>query len=293
MADLEEMGILYQPHTSAGRVPTDRGYRYYVDELMDAPGLSESEAERIEDELSKRNYEIDVLVELASSVLGDVTSLMGISLFPERDLGVLQRIDLIPAASDKLLGVVTISSGIVKSVVMVIDFSPKINDLKEVVSLLNERLAGLNLQEIRRSLKDRLQGMTGKNSRLVQLILNESKLLFSFQPQHSFHFYGTSNLLRQPEFRDAESVRLLLRLIEDRQSFCDQLKRRAGQRGVTITIGRENRTEAMGSLSMVAGSYEADNVPGILGVIGPTRMPYSRLVPLVEFTARLLNNRLR
>jgi heat-inducible transcriptional repressor len=293
MADLEEMGMLYQPHTSAGRVPTDRGYRYYVDELMRTPNLPKLEAGWIEDEFSQGNYEIDVLVELASSVLGEVTSLLGISLFPERDLGVLKRIDLIPAASDKLLGVVTISSGIVKSVVMVIDFSPEIHGLEEVVSILNERLGGLSLQEIKRSLKDRLSGVVVGNSRIIQLILNESELLFSFQPQHSFYFYGTSNLLRQPEFRDAENVRALLGLIENRQSFCDELRRHAVERGVTVTIGQENRSEAMGSLSLVVGSYQADSLPGILGVIGPTRMPYSRLVPLVEFTARLLNSRLR
>ncbi|KPL18144.1 MAG: hypothetical protein AMJ92_09435 [candidate division Zixibacteria bacterium SM23_81] len=286
---LETLGFLYQPHTSAGRIPTDKGYRFYVDSLMKPWSLSESEKEHIRSEVKIESRDIDEILVQTAHVLGLVSKQLGVTLTPRFQQGVFQRMELLPLAEKKILLVLTIKSGLVKTVVMEIHSSIGEEKLLETSRVLNERLNGLSIREIRENLRKRIRDLAFGDSKLVQLIIDSAHMFFDFSEAAHLYFGGTTNIVRQPEFRDHLKLQTLMNLLEEGKALGELLSRR-GQEGVAITIGSEHARGDMHHYSLLTATYRVGKVGGTVGIIGPTRMRYAKLCAVVDYMAHLLSD---
>jgi len=289
LKDLEERGLIQKPHTSAGRVPTDKGYRAYVDDLLRPEGLTQSEEKKIQDEMMLDYGKVEELMEQTSKVLGDISKQLGVTLAPRFDQGILTNIDLIPVAEKKLLVVLAIKSGLVRSILLEANSSLEILALDKTKSVLNERLYGLTLGQIRDSIKERLKETSTGDPRLIKLFLDSSANILSFDQTEQLHLGGTTNIVNQPEFQDAGRLSTFIELIEQKKILAELLATKGINEGITITIGKEIDRGEMESCSLVTSSYGSGDLKGIIGIIGPKRMRYSKFVSLVDYTAKLLN----
>ena len=284
LASLEDKGYVSQPHTSAGRQPTDKGYRYYVEETVpDIVFLSPAESERVrrELELFRQEGRVDEIHGQLAEIVGGVSNQLGIVLAPRFESGVVEHLDLVHLTPNRLLLIATIRQGPVKSLVLQVSTRVSLRDLETVRQLLNERLAGLDLDQIQTTARERVQSLSVGNPQLLRVVVDELESL-SAHSGDALHVSGTRNIFVQPEFRDSLEVAGLMDLVERKDPLADLL---SGREGVVVTIGEENEVREMRSCSMVTASYEANGATGVIGVIGPTRMPYERLLALVHFTA--------
>lgn len=293
MADLEDMGYLDHPYTSAGRVPTRLGYRTFVDELMDTPELSDVERQVLKMKLARLVRDTDELLSESTRLLSRFTNLLGIALTPRLSSGVLERLDLVPLSASRLMFVLSIEGGLVKTVVINYKSDLPRPKLDRVVSVLNERLAGLTLREIRETHEERLKDLPDETG-LIQLVLDEAPLLFSEPDEGRLQFEGTQNILSQPEFQEPDDVRHLIETIEDENRIVQVLENlfEANPEAVgqaVVRIGGETDEGEMDAYSIVMSPYRLGDTVGSLGVIGPKRMDYGRAVALVENTASVVN----
>ncbi len=290
LQDLEQMGLIEQPHTSAGRVPTDRGYRFYVDALLRPENLTLAEEEKIKNELlSEQPAAFEEILEQTSKILANVSQQLGVSIAPNFEKGVLTRIKLIPVAERKILVVLAVKSGLVRTILLEVDSEIRQSSLEETEQVLNERLCGLTLGEIKESKKERLQEVTGGDAKLLHLFLDTSDNMMAALESDQLHLGGTTNILNQPEFKDRQKLRSLIQVLEEKKLLVELISAKRIQEGITITIGKELPQDGIQSCSLLTSSYQAGGIKGTVGVIGPTRMPYSKLISIVDYTAKLLS----
>lgn len=289
MSDLTSKGYLTQPHASAGRMPTDKAYRYYVDMLMRVEELPTDEARRLERTLGIEHLAEKRLLDRAVRALSIVTQELGVGLAPRMEEGRLEKIELVGVSSERVLLVLAVSSGPVRTIF--IEGSRSVDDvsLAPVASWLNQRLAGLTLREVRETYRDRLADPPSEHADLLNIFLEKAGEVLADETTASDVVLGPSaGLVAQPEFADSESLRTLLELTERKDLLADALGRREAD-GLVISIGGEHRVPPLLDFSLVTTEYEMGETHGTIGVIGPTRMPYDRVVALVEYTARLLS----
>jgi len=293
MADLEDMGYLDHPYISAGRVPTQLGYRTFVDELMDTPELSEVEQEVLKMKLARLVDDTDELLSESTRLLSQFTNLLAIALSPRLSPAVLGRLDIVPLSGSRLMFVLSVQGGLVKTVVLSFEPDVQRSKLDRIVSILNERMAGLTLREIRETYEERLKDLRDETG-LIQLVLDEAALLFSEPDDERLQFDGTQNILSQPEFQEPDDVRHLLETIEDEDRIVEVLENlfeanpdAVGQ--AVVRIGGETDEAEMDDYSIVLSPYRLGDTVGSLGVIGPKRMDYGRAVALVESMAAVVN----
>ncbi|PSQ86602.1 MAG: heat-inducible transcription repressor HrcA [Bacteroidetes bacterium QS_3_64_15] len=293
MADLEDMGYLDHPYTSAGRVPTQLGYRTFVDELMDTPELSEVEREVLKVKLARLVSDTDELLSESTRLLSKLTNLLGIALSPRLSTAVLDRLDIVPLSGLRLMFVLSVRGGLVKTVVLSFESDLPRSKIDRIVSILNERIAGLTLREIRDTYEERLKDLPDDTG-LVQLVLDEASLLFSEPDEGRLQFDGTQNIISQPEFQEPDDVRQLIETIEDGDRIVQVLENlfEANPEAVgqaVVRIGSETDEAEMDDYSIVLSPYQLGDTVGSLGVIGPKRMDYGRAVALVEKMASVVN----
>src|SRR5437588_5779054 len=291
MSDLEEKGYLYHPHTSAGRIPTDLAYRVYVNSLMRLSQVSASDSHQIREELAERNA-VDQILERAAQVLGVLTKELGVAVGPTLDEAVLERLELLQAGSDRLLLVLTLKSGVVRTIFVEVPAHMAPEIVVQVAVVLNERLAGLTLREIRATLSERLRAAApgAGSSELLNIFIQEADDLFDVQATGAGGgvVLGSAQLLAgQPEFATKERLQGLLEVTERRDVLREALAKRLGQ-GLTITIGSEHEAATLAPFTLVTASYRLGPLAGVIGVMGPTRMPYDKIVALVDHTSRLV-----
>jgi len=287
MQDLEEMGLISQPHTSAGRIPTDIGYRVFVDMLLQQEPLTVAEQRKIKEIVSSSKKGIDTVLSQTSKVLGEITSQLGISIAPKFNRGVFRRIDLIPIADEKVLAVISVESGLARSIIIEVESLIGDKDLRQMEEVLNERLAGLNLGHIQKSIAERLAD-TQCNPKLIRLLVDGEEGIWTDKESKSIHLKGTDNLIAQPEFADREILTEVVKFLEEKKGLIDLVENQSIGEGIIITIGHENVTNEIQKCSLVTSKYKAGKLTGTIGIIGPTRMPYSKLISIVEYTARSL-----
>ncbi len=286
LQDLEELGLVAQPHTSAGRVPTDLGYRVYVDYILKPEALSEAEQNVIKEEIFKEGRGIKELLGQTCRVLSEITHQLGVSSAPRFEEGILKRIELIPLSHERIMAVVVVESGLARSVIIEVETTISETSLLEVEQVLNERLAGLTLGKIRKTITDRLTDVPHRG-RLIKLIIDSKDQIWSAEGKGDVFVAGVDNLLQQPEFADVVKVSQLIKLLEDSSELREFLMK-AKDEGLFITIGNESQWSQIMSCSLVTSSYSVGSISGTIGIIGPTRMPYSKLTSVVEYTARTI-----
>ena len=294
LSGLEARGFLNHPYTSAGRVPTDLGYRTFVDRLMQATTLSQREQQVMESVVARADALNEGYLRECSRLLGRFSNLLGVVLSPNLATGILERLEVVPVSSDRIMFVISLQGGLLKTVVLELDSVLARKDLERAVTLLNERLSGLTLEEIRSTFADRIGDLaTEERSGIVRLALEKSDTLFSEHERTRLTYSGAEQLLDQPEFQEQpEDLRKLIALLEEENFVVQFLEDEQAMPAVaqaTIRIGSENSDEKVDAYSIITAQYQLGNSVGTLGVIGPTRMDYVRVIPLVEEMASLMS----
>ena len=291
MSDLEDSGFINHPHTSAGRVPTDKGYRFYVDSLMQIAPLG-IDTHAISSQLDAlRQGQTDELLSVVSKILSSITHQLACVLYPKLDSGILEKIQLVWLSSTRMLVVISISSGIVKTITIEIHVEINENLINRVQELLNERLSGLALSEIRNTFHDRIKDFTDELHPILSIFFDSvDKIFADARPNDKAIISGAGNLLKQPEFDNPERFQSVVQLIEDKDIIIHVFEKSisAAQNNVSITIGSENVVPELGDFSLVTKEYEVGDVKGTLGVVGPKRMEYEKIVAIVDYVATML-----
>jgi len=293
MADLEAKGLLSHPHTSAGRLPTDLAYRYYVDGLMRRGPLAVHERVKIEREFEKFSVSgVEDLVGRAARALSLLTGELGLAVGPTLASATLERLELVPASSEKALMVLTLESGVVRTVYVDVASSLPRATLEAVSAALNERLAGSTLRGIQETLRERLEDLHFNDrgaDGLVNIFVHSGPDIFDWAlDRQEVHLGSTVALVGQPEFTTSDRLRDLIRLTERRELLASVLGDRGEQDGPHITIGAEHGQPELEELTIVTANYSVGTMQGTVGVIGPTRMPYDKVVSIVDWTSGLL-----
>jgi heat-inducible transcriptional repressor len=301
MSDLEEKGFLFHPYTSAGRIPTHKAYRSYVDALMAHAAMPTSiETDRLAEQIGVGSGRsgaspIESILRRAAQTLGVLTQELGVALGPRLGLSVLRRLDLVRVSSDRLLLVLTLDGGVMRTVFVEVPGDIADLALTEVTTVLNERLAGLTLEQIRTSLAERVRdtGASVSSSELLNIFVQEAEQLFDAgipMADGAVVLGHPSLLAEQPEFSGADRMRKLIELTERPQALIEAIRKRGDTPGVSITIGAEHDDPKLDEFTVVTAEYKAGTLTRIIGVIGPTRMPYDKVISLVTHTSRLLTD---
>ena len=289
MHELEEKGLLFHPHTSAGRIPTDKAYRVYVDRLMQARELSREEIRQLERRIEGAASRGERFIGRAVQALSVITQELGVALAPVLDEARLERLDLLPVASDRLLLVLTIQSAQVKTIFVEVKRDVSTEALQDVSTFLNERLAGLTLHEVRETFARRLGDSPPGQEDLLNIFVQSADRLFGAEPQAEQVVLGTTaGIAAQPEFASDAALRSLLTLTEERSGLARALAVR--DPGLRVTIGVENALPSLSDFSLITADYTLGSLRGTIGVMGPTRMPYEKVIALVQYTSRLLSD---
>jgi heat-inducible transcriptional repressor len=279
MADLEEMGYLAQPHTSAGRVPTDKAYRFYVESFPPPVPSAPLTAET----LVTRRSGIDAFMERTSTHLSTVTKLTGLLLAPPLKHTVVARVELMPLASDRALAVVVTDSGWITARALTLDPPLTAEEVRGLGRDLTRRFGGRTVQDIvemESAPSDPLDKLHTRGSGIMEQVV-------AMVRGRTLYVSGAINMLDHPEFWDLETTRTLLRTFEDKERLADLMTSLAEDEGVRVTIGDENPYAQMRECTMITSTYMyRDQVLGILGVVGPRRLPYPEVLTIVRETAR-------
>jgi heat-inducible transcriptional repressor len=290
MSELEEKGYLFHRHTSAGRIPTDQAYRAYVDRVMRRSPPSDHDRLALRAELPGPRSAMEEVLRRAAQVLGVLTQELGVAVAPTLDSVVLERVELVKVASDRLLLVFNLRSGVVRTIFVRVPGAMAVDAVQQVTQLLNERLAGHTLEEIRTTLAARLRdaGGPGGGRELIDIFIAEGDEIFDLSDEPNSVVLGSAQMLaEQPEFASNARMRELLHLTERRDLLRQALESRR-RSGLSVTIGAENTDARLSDLTLVTSSYRAGQLSGVIGVIGPTRMPYDKIIGLVEHAGRLV-----
>lgn len=288
LSDLEEMGYVTHPHTSAGRVPTDKGYRFFIDWLMNPERLTEKEIGNIRITLETA-AEPDSIFHIAAKLVGSISHQLSVVSAPHLQSSVLDHIDLIPISSSRVFVLLAIKAGIVRTITMEIQTEVSADKLATVARMLTERLSGLTLETIRDTFVDRVKDFQDEQTGLISLFMKTKDRIFDdSKEREKLHIGGTQSLIEQPEYGNPENVRRIIQLINDEPALASALELGGAdsrQEGVSITIGREHGEEALKNYSIIVATYKVGEGIGSIGVIGPTRMNYAKVIPLVNHIA--------
>lgn len=289
MSDLEDMGLLTHPYTSSGRIPTERGYRYYIDNLM-----SENELAYIDEEAFEKRYQKKMdIVELmheTSVILSIFSHYSGVATMPCFTNTIFQHLKFIKLAKKNIIAIFVSQEGIVQNKVFDIDEDYSQKELDRIADYVNTKFNGLTIAEIRNRLLEEMRADNAHYSYLLLKVLKDSESAFS--ENGSIFLEGAANVLNLPEFSsDMDKMKSLVNAFEEKYTILNFLNKCLDSEGVKVYIGTGN--SVLNSCSVVAANYrDGSRVIGTIGVIGPTRMEYTRVIPLVDVTARILSRTL-
>jgi heat-inducible transcriptional repressor len=295
LADLEEMGLVRSPHTSAGRVPTERGYRIFVDTLLTVRPLQSAQIRRFEHGLGHEDNPKQLL-ENASHLLSEVTQLAGLITLRRRNQSVaLRQLDFVGLSAERVLVILVTQDGEVQNRVIHTERQYSPTELVQAANYFNETFSGLPLADVKRALLTEMQRTSEEMQRMMQLALDMARrvLLDEKQDIDDLMVSGESKLMDFPELGDIQKLRRLFDAFTKKRDLLHLLDRSLRAGGVKLFIGSESGYEALEGCSLVTAPYTQDGrVVGTLGVIGPTRMPYEQVIPFVDVTAKLLSGAL-
>ncbi|MGQ9819897.1 MAG: heat-inducible transcriptional repressor HrcA [Candidatus Kapaibacteriales bacterium] len=295
MAELEEFDLISHPHTSSGRIPTDLGYRYYVDSLIQYRKPSEREINIFKTEFEKiesKNFE-DILT-TASKVLGLLSKYLSIVVIPEILNITIEKIDIISLPSNRLLFVIALESNIIRTLTIEVKEEIDESQLQEVVSLVNERISGKSLYFVYKNFTSMISDHNLKETPIIKLFITMfDKLFINLNDEKRAKFSGTRYLLRYPEFSEPEFIKNIFQIIDDADIIVKILKSKAkDNHNITVLIGSETQTQLLENYSLIATRYFSSNSSGIIGLLGPKRMNYQRVINLVDYTSKFLSEQL-
>ncbi len=288
MADLEDLGFIEQPYTSAGRIPSDAGYRYFVDCLMDPQAPSEKDRETIERESTKRIHEIQEVISHTSKLLSELTNLTSIVLGPQKGKSTFGKMHFLPYQPGQVIMVIVKENGVVENHIIDVGENLTAEELQHVAGVFNQKMRGYSLGQVKSSL---LHEIYNELSRQRLLIDNTMDMLRTILDDHDgeerIYLGGTLNMLNQPEFKDLAKVKTLFRVFEEDESLRKLLH--PYNEGLNVTIGGENMLKEFRDCSLISATYSVNGITiGAVGVLGPTRMDYAKVIAIVDCMTRSL-----
>jgi heat-inducible transcriptional repressor len=293
MSDLEEMGFLKQPHASAGRVPTDMGYRFYVDFLTSEPGCSNKELLKdLYRRLETLKDNIDILFSETTKTISLLSHYLGVAMSPKPDIVTLKRVEFIRYRADAIVAMLFTDEGIIKNKVIPLDSELTQKDLNRIAGYLNSEFSGFTFHEIRRKIIHEMSKEKIMCDTLISKAIKICQEAF-FSPHSDLFISGLSWVLELPDFADLQKIKELSKAIEDKHTIIKLLDKLSELDGVQIIIGSENSLDEMKDFSVVVSAYKDENKPvGVIGIIGPTRMNYSKAISIVDTTAHFITKML-
>ena len=288
MSDLEELGLLSHPYTSAGRIPTERGLRFYVDSIVNIHELSDREQQEIRSKYLGHFIEGPDLFRETSRILSLSSHYLGIVWMPKMSSVVLQHIEFVKLRRHVVLAILVSTTGLVHNRIIEVEEDFSQSELDHLSDYLNSFLAGLTLYQVREKLLEQMRIAKNAYDRLLEQALKLGEKAVSSIDDADVFIEGTTNILNEPEFNNVSRMTDLFRTFEEKATMVKLLDKFMDPKGVQIAIGSENQVQEMETCSLVTSTYSCGGeVLGVLGVIGPRRMNYSRVIPLVDYTAKL------
>jgi heat-inducible transcriptional repressor len=294
MADLEDLGYLAHPHTSAGRVPTDRGYRFFIDHLMKSRRLTQQERDAIDGEVSHAS-ELDEMMQLASRVLSRLSDQVGVVFMPKLHRLLMRSMDFILVAENRIMCVIVGTNGVVVNKVIETRWMLTRDELEKISRYISVEFAGMYLDAVR----DRLVQMTAQERAREDALLQKALSLGigaveDLMPmEHELYVEGTASILTKPEYSDTESMRKTFLALQEKEKLVEMLNACLTEDGLQILVGSENHFTQIHNFSLVARRYGSSAAPlGMVGILGPMRMEYARMAPLVDYLGRALSRKI-
>ena len=289
MSDLEELGFLSQPHTSAGRVPTEKGFRFYVDYLLNIHELADEEREAIRSKYLGYQAEAEDLFRETSRILSSSSHHLGVVWAPKMSLAILQRVEFVKLKRHWVMAILVSPTGLVYHRVVEVEEDFSQSELDHLSAYMNSSLTGLTLQQARERLIDQMRVEKNIYDRLFDQALRLAQKALSPNDETDVFIEGRTNIIHEPEFGKISIMTDLFRTFEEKATLVKLLDRCMNPKGIRIAIGSESEIQEMETCSLVTSTYSyKGEVLGALGVIGPRRMNYSKVIPIVDYTAKLL-----
>jgi len=289
MSELEEMGFLISPHTSAGRVPTDKAYRLYVNSILEVRQIAPDNQQEIQKRCRLAGKDLGQVLQDTSRLLSTTSSYMGVVMAPRPAANVFHQIEFVKLSSRKILAIMVSQNGTVQNRLLETGEEIRPEELVRMANYLNGLLQGLTIAQVRERLLREMQSEKVRYDAMLTRALALSEQTIADDGPELF-LEGQANILDQPEFADAVKMREIFRTFEKKSALLDLLDRAMQADGVQIFIGSESKLLRMEGMSLITSTYlTGKDTVGVLGVIGPTRMGYGRVIPIVDYTAKLIS----
>lgn len=287
MASLEKDGYLTHPYTSAGRIPTDKGYRSYVNNLVKLQSFAIEEEERLKKEYKQKHNEIESILSETSRILSGLSQYTGFVMAPKQQCDEIKNIELVQIAKRELLVILLTRSGMIKH--KRLEAYLKQDQLKILRSFLNKKLRGVSVAQANKRIVSEIKDFKRREIEMFKIVEKISDVFYNMQDD--IYIDGTSNVITIPDFNNFESIKSLIRFNEDKEKFIEIINKDFNNDEINVKIGSENRLEEFKDLSMVTTVYRnGESVVGVLGIIGPKRMEYQKMMLLVRRVSEILNN---
>ena len=293
MADLEDAGLLCSPHTSAGRVPTAKGYRLFIDSLLRINALDSEEVKKIVEELNSQK-DLQSLLKRTSDMLSDITRLTSVVMLPRIEHKALKQVEFVALSDNRVLVILVINDQEIQNRIIHTARHYSVSELQQATNYLNNMFAGKDLPTIRAELLKELKKMKDSVNQLMQSAIEMAQLAFSASDNNGdYVIAGQTNLMGVAELCDVDRLKKLFETFNRKRDILHLLEQSINAKGVQIFIGEESGYDVLDNCSVVTSPYEVNGeVLGVLGVIGPTRMHYERVIPIVDITAKMLGSAL-
>ncbi|HUP60198.1 MAG TPA: heat-inducible transcriptional repressor HrcA [Thermoanaerobaculia bacterium] len=294
MADLEDLGYLQQPHTSAGRIPTDLGYRFFIDHLMKSRALSVRDREVIDDQVGHANA-IDQVLHLASSILSKLSDQVGVVFMPTLLQFAIRSMDFILVAENKIMCVIVGANGVVVNKVVETRFVFSRDELEKISRYITSEFGGCTLDVVRRRLIRMTEQERAQHDQMLQKTISLGiEAVNDVAPfDHELYVEGAASILNKPEYADTAALRKTFLALQEKEKLIEILETCLSEEGLQILIGSESDFTQIHNFSIVARRYGSTAAPlGMVGIIGPMRMEYARMAPLVDYLGRALSRKI-
>jgi len=285
MADLEEYGFIEKTHTSSGRVPSEKGYRYYVDHLLAPHALHTNDINMIHSIFAERIYEMENIAQRSAKILSELTNYTAILLGPAVKENKLKRLQIVPLNQETAVAIIITDTGHVENRIFSLPENIAPEEIEKLVNILNDKLAGVPISELRETIYKEVADLLQRNIQQYEYMLQTITDTIDVPGGEKLFFGGKMNILNQPEFNNIEKVRSLMDMIEQEQGIYELFKKTP--QGIHVKIGNENNHSMMKDCSLITASYSiGEETVGTIAILGPTRMEYSRVISLLDFLSR-------
>lgn len=289
MSDLEELGYLEQPHTSAGRIPSHKGYRYYVDNLVHVREMPKHEIQRLKLFFAERMQQQEEIIRLVAMALAEMTNYTSIVLEPELYNTSLKHMQIIPLNEKQAVMIIVTDTGHVENKLLTLPQGIPVSEIEKVVNILNAKLSGVSLMQLNSKLYGEISSELSRYVSHYEELIKVLDTAFVMGDEGRIYLSGATNIMNQPEFRDVDKVKSLFTLLEAQETLAKMLM--PFEQGIHVRIGTENNIDAINNCSLITATYSVDGQTlGTIGILGPTRMEYGKVISMMQYFSKEMAN---